>query len=63
MLILCEICRWNSIWFVYVKCYVGVKSPCCSEFVMAYEQLGNDRQKDHKMGRAYHLNVCLRQWP
>lgn len=20
-----------------------MKSPCCSEFVMAYEQLGNDR--------------------
>lgn len=45
MLILYEFCRWNSIWFVYVNSDAGVKCHCCSEFVMVYEQLGNDRKK------------------
>lgn len=49
MLILYKFCRWNSIWFVYVKQDVHVKSPCCSEFVMAYKQLGNDRKKMTKL--------------
>lgn len=33
MLLLYELCRWNSIWFVCINSDAGVRCHCCSEFV------------------------------